>query len=55
MGGTERAGREGFLLVGDQMLSGRIDGAAHGDASSAGLSSTFLITGQIVAVITGAQ
>lgn len=53
-GRTERAGREG-LLVGDQMLSGRIDGAAHGDGSTVGLSSTFLITGQIVTVITGAQ
>ncbi len=55
MGGIERAGREGCLLVVDQMLSGCIDGAAHGDASSVGLSSTFLITGQIVAVITRVQ
>lgn len=38
MGETERAGREGCLLVGDQMLSGSIDGAAHGDASSIGSS-----------------
>ena len=36
--GTERAGREGCLLLGDQMLSGCIDGAAHGDASGVGLS-----------------
>lgn len=32
MGGTERAGRECCLLVGDQMVSGCIDGAAHRDA-----------------------
>lgn len=37
-GVTGKAGREGCLLVGDQILSGCIDGAAHGDASSVGLS-----------------
>lgn len=36
MGGTERAGRAGFLLVGDQMLSDCIDRPAHVDLSSVG-------------------
>lgn len=38
MGRMERARRGGCLLVGVQMLSVCIDGAAHGDASSVGLS-----------------
>lgn len=56
MGGTERAGRQGCLPAGDQMLSGCIDGATQGETQVASVGrKTFLITGQIVAVITGAQ
>lgn len=51
--GSEGVGREGSLLVGDQMLSKAVlMAAAHGDLSSFSLSSAFLITCQIVAVIT---
>lgn len=38
MSGTEQAGRKSCLPVADQMLSGRIDGGAHGDASRGSLS-----------------